>query len=193
MVCVQRFVGAACALAFMAAGASASAQATDRQSEIFYLTPIIGAEYVGIGSAALQSDYQGVNTTRSSGVGLAYGGHAGFVLGGFQVGALFQQTRLFNQDDLNFNKLYVEAGLRGRRGIVGLNLMLAGGWAFFGANGLSQRNGAGARLSFATDLYLNRYFSLGPEVSVDGAAYFADETAYGSWGVTGALRVGVHL
>lgn len=193
MVRVQRFLGAVLALSVTGAGATAAAQATDRQSEIFYLTPIVGAEYVGIGSAALQSDNLGVNTTEASGVGLAYGAHAGFVLGSFQIGALYQQTRLFNSDDRHFNKLYVEAGLRGRRGIVGLNLMLAGGWAFFGAEGMSQRNGAGARLSFATDLYLNRYFSLGPEVAVDGAAYFADETAYGSWGLTGALRMGLHL
>lgn len=193
MLCVRRCVGAAIALAVMTMGAAAGAQATDRQSEIFYLTPIVGAEYVGLGSAALQMDYQGVQTNSSSGVGLAYGAHAGFVLGNFRVGALYQRTQLFRDDDLSVNKLYAEAGIGGRRGPVGLGLTLGGGWAFFNANGLSQRNGAGGRVTFAADFYLGRFFSLGPAVSVDGAAYFADETVYGSWGITGVLRAGLHL
>ncbi len=193
MESVQRFMGAALALSILGASSAAAAQSTDRQSEIVYLTPFLGAEYVGIRSAALQSDFQGVNTTRSSGVGMAYGAHAGVVLGSFRLGLLYQQTRLFNEDDRHYNKLYLEAGLRGRRGVVGLNVMLAGGWAFFGANGLPQRDGVGGRLSFAADFYLTPNFSLGPELNVDGAAYFGNDTAYGAWGVTGALRMGLHL
>ena len=188
---VHRSQGIAVLLATACAGSNASAN--DGPSEIVYVVPIVGVEYVGIASAALHADYQGVDTTRTSGVGLAWGGHAGVALGAFRLGALFQQTRVFQTDGLNFNKLYVEAGLGGRQGIVALTLTLAGGWAFFSGNGMSRRDGGGARVAFAADFYIGRFFSLGPELAVDGAGYVADQTAYGSWGVTGALRVGLHL
>lgn len=191
MAKLHRFFGIAICLAVTLTGTIAHAD--DHQSELVYIVPMIGAEYVGIASAALQSDYMGVDTSRSSSVGLAYGGHAGFVFGPFRLGALFQQTRLFQSDGLNFNKLYLEAGLGGRRGIVGLSVTLAGGWAFFASRSIALRNGGGARLSFAADIYLNRYFSLGPEISVDVAGYAGAQTVYASWGVTGALRAGLHL
>ncbi len=191
MLCIQRYLGLGVFLAVTSAGASA--RAIETHSEMVYFVPTIGAEYVGIASAALRMNYQGVDTTGSSGVGLAYGAHAGLVLGTIRLGVLFQQTRMFETEGLNFNKVYVEAGIGGRRGIVGLSLSLAGGWAFFSARAMPRRNGGGARATFAADFYLSRYFSLGPEISVDGAGYTADETVYGSWGMTGALRLGFHL
>lgn len=86
-----------------------------------------GEQGVGLHDATEVDVPSLVDMTRSSSVGLAYGGHVGFMFGPFRLGALFQQTRFLQSDDLNFNKLYLEAGLGGRRGIVGLNLSLAGG------------------------------------------------------------------
>ena len=174
-------------------GRGATARATDGPSEFVFVVPFVGVEYVGIASAALHPDVLGVNTTRSSGAGVAFGGHAGVALGNFHLGALYQQSRITQSDGLNFNKLYLEAGFAGRAGIVGLTVSLAGGWAFFSADGVSRRDGGGARVGFATDFYLLRYLSVGPEIAVDAGGYVSGTSVYASWGLTVALRVGLHL
>jgi len=165
---------------------------TMARAEFFYITPIIGLEWINQGSASVSKS--GVDTSSAKGVGLALGGHAGFALGPLRLGALYQRAFVLDDAGLHFDKLYAEVGIAPRFGFVGLMFTLAGGYAFFGSQTIGIAHGAGGRATAAVDFYMGDHFSLGPEVSFDAAAYFpSGSTAVATYGVTGALRVGIHL
>src|SRR5437879_4265117 len=76
---------------FLAAEQPAAAGLLNKELDFLYLMPTIGAEtsyYLGIGNSGA------VKSTDFNTTGIAYGALAGFRLGKYSIGALFQRTDL---------------------------------------------------------------------------------------------------
>lgn len=171
-------------------------------TELLYIAPISGFEYVGTaivdgastGGASIPTPGTGAGISDTSGFGVGAGGHIGFMLGNFRVGVMYDHAELFSVSRLHYDRAFLELGLGGRRGILGISATAAAGYTFMGSSRIDTRHGVGARLALAFDFYIGRHFSIGPEIAGYGAAYFIDNnTRMAAWGVTIGPRFGIHI
>ena len=170
---------------------SARAGLLNKDLDFVYVDGTLGAEYehmgfVGVGPLASS---KGASDTW----GLAYGAAAGFRLGKLSIGALYQRTDVMSgANNLDLNKLYAEAGLNLRLGILMIVLHADVGWAFVNS-GTSTFQGVGAKGGVALDFYPIRILSIGPNVDFDVQGYQLPSGFISSYGATFGLRVGLHI
>jgi hypothetical protein len=166
-------------------------------TELLYIIPTAGTEYVATarieGTSAANSTTT-FNTPGTSGWGVDYGGRIGFMFGNFRVGAMYNRGQIFSTPGLHYDMAYLELGVGGRRGVVGVSAMASGGYNFMGSDTQRILHGAGGRLALAVDIYIGRHFSIGPELAGTAAAYFIDrDTRIAAYGFTLGPRFGIHI
>ncbi len=169
--------------------------------DVVYVTPFVGLEIGRMGYAGVNS----ASTTTAPGIksgsfvfdGLAYGGGAGFRIGGLSIGAIYQRTQADGPNagsSLNLNKLYGEVGINIRTSFIMTIIHFDFGWAFFGQDGLSRQDGLGGKVGIALEFYPVRILSLGVGADFDAQGFFpSGSSAIGTYGGTFLARVGLHL
>jgi len=167
---------------------------TPKENE-FYITPEAGWELGNLSRAIFSGD----TATRQN---VYYNGAAVSVaIGGrwdmFNLGLRYQGTVTNNGalNDLNFHKMYAEAGINFVGRHVVSNLFFDFGYAALISNVVSA-NGLGGKLGLTVDFYPVKWFSIGPAASFD-AQGFVPRTAGTAWvsALGGTLfgRIGFHI
>lgn len=166
-------------------------------TELVYIAPTAGTQYVAtarIEGTTTANATTTFNTPGTSGWGVDFGGRLGFMFGNFRVGVMYNRGQIFSTPGLHYDMAYLELGVGGRRGVVGVSAMASGGYNFMGSDTQRILHGAGGRLALAVDIYIGRHFSIGPEIAGTAGAYFIDrDTRIAAYGFTLGPRFGIHI
>ncbi len=181
-------------LAILAAPNRAHAGLVFPNSDVFQLTPFVGAEVTRFGFAGLDST--GLKSGDYVASGITYGALGGFKLGPVSVGVLFQRTEELDTPQnlsLNLNKLYGEIGMNVKAGKMIAVMHLDFGWAFFQPGNAKTEEGFGGKLGLALDFYPIKWLSLGGGVDLDIQGFDTERGLIGGFGGTFVFRVGLHI